>query len=59
MMMFMVCNSEVRIEHSLHKNEEEFRVSRRNTVQQGLQNLGIHCSVVKYIILHISAWLSS
>ncbi|XP_039511290.1 cytosolic phospholipase A2 gamma-like isoform X2 [Pimephales promelas] len=37
--------SEVRIEHSLHKNEEEFRVSRRNTVQQGLQNLGIHCSV--------------
>ncbi|XP_048042478.1 cytosolic phospholipase A2 zeta-like [Megalobrama amblycephala] len=36
--------SEVRIEHSLNKNEEEFIDRRRNTVQQCLQNHGIHCS---------------
>ncbi|XP_048042844.1 cytosolic phospholipase A2 gamma-like isoform X1 [Megalobrama amblycephala] len=37
--------SEVRIKHSLNKNEEEFRIRRRNTVQQCLQKLGIHCSL--------------
>ncbi|XDV21682.1 hypothetical protein PO909_026724 [Leuciscus waleckii] len=37
--------SEVRIEHSLNKNEEMFRVRRRNTVQQSLQKLGLRCSV--------------
>ncbi|XP_077097930.1 cytosolic phospholipase A2 gamma-like [Siphateles boraxobius] len=37
--------NEVRIEHSLNKNEEKFRVRRRNTVQQSLQRHEIHCSV--------------
>ncbi|XP_048011475.1 cytosolic phospholipase A2 gamma-like [Megalobrama amblycephala] len=37
--------SEVRIKHSLNKNEEEFRIRRRNTVQQCLQNHEIHCSL--------------
>ncbi|XDV21705.1 hypothetical protein PO909_026739, partial [Leuciscus waleckii] len=36
--------SEVRIKHSLDKNEEDFRVSRRTTVQQCLQRHQIHCS---------------
>ncbi|XP_067264355.1 cytosolic phospholipase A2 gamma-like [Chanodichthys erythropterus] len=36
--------SEVRIEHSLNKNEDVFISRRRNTVQQCLQKLGIHCS---------------
>ncbi|KAK7163942.1 hypothetical protein R3I94_002610 [Phoxinus phoxinus] len=39
--------SEVRIKHSLNKNEEKFRVDRRKTVQQSLQKLGICCSVDK------------
>ncbi|KAK7163943.1 hypothetical protein R3I94_002611 [Phoxinus phoxinus] len=45
MSSFKLQGSEVRIEHSLNKNEEKFRVDRRNTVQQSLQNNGIHCSV--------------
>ncbi|XP_067295750.1 cytosolic phospholipase A2 gamma isoform X2 [Pseudorasbora parva] len=36
--------SDVRIRHSLSKDEEEFRVRRRNTVQQCLQNHKIDCS---------------
>ncbi|XP_067262633.1 cytosolic phospholipase A2 gamma-like isoform X2 [Chanodichthys erythropterus] len=38
-------NSDVRIGHSLNKNEKDFRIRRRNTVQQCLQKLGIHCSL--------------
>ncbi|KAL1273584.1 hypothetical protein QQF64_026398 [Cirrhinus molitorella] len=37
-------SGEVRIAHSLHKNEEEFVAKRRETVFQSLQKLGIHCS---------------
>ncbi|XP_026099206.1 cytosolic phospholipase A2 gamma-like isoform X2 [Carassius auratus] len=37
-------SGEVRIAHSLHKNEEEFVVRRRETVFQSLQKLGKHCS---------------
>ncbi|XP_051748997.1 cytosolic phospholipase A2 gamma-like isoform X2 [Ctenopharyngodon idella] len=37
--------SEVRIKHSLNKNEEEFIFRRRNTVQQCLQKHRIHCSL--------------
>ncbi|MCI4381057.1 hypothetical protein PGIGA_G00247320 [Pangasianodon gigas] len=42
---FKLQESEVRIEHSLNKNEEKFAGERRNTVQQALQKLGIHCSL--------------
>ncbi|XP_056111061.1 cytosolic phospholipase A2 gamma-like [Rhinichthys klamathensis goyatoka] len=36
--------SDVRIEHSLNKKEEEFVARRRNDVLQSLNELGIHCS---------------
>ncbi|XP_056111062.1 cytosolic phospholipase A2 gamma-like [Rhinichthys klamathensis goyatoka] len=36
--------SEVRIEHSLNKNEKEFVARRRNDVQQSLKKLKIPCS---------------
>ncbi|KAI2646742.1 Cytosolic phospholipase A2 gamma [Labeo rohita] len=38
------CSGEVRIGHSLHTNEEEFVIKRRETVFQSLQELEIHCS---------------
>ncbi|RXN28682.1 cytosolic phospholipase A2 gamma-like protein [Labeo rohita] len=37
-------SGEVRIKHSLNKNEEEFVARRRNTVLQCLQKFNIHCS---------------
>ncbi|XP_050957868.1 cytosolic phospholipase A2 gamma isoform X1 [Labeo rohita] len=37
-------SGEVRIGHSLHTNEEEFVIKRRETVFQSLQELEIHCS---------------
>ncbi|XP_034162595.2 cytosolic phospholipase A2 gamma isoform X2 [Pangasianodon hypophthalmus] len=42
---FRLKESEVRIEHSLNKNEEKFAIRRIKTVQQALQKLGIHCSL--------------
>ncbi|XP_056313194.1 cytosolic phospholipase A2 zeta [Danio aesculapii] len=36
--------SEVRIAHSLNRNEEQFVVTRRKAVLQNLARLGIHCS---------------
>ncbi|XP_051750591.1 cytosolic phospholipase A2 gamma-like [Ctenopharyngodon idella] len=36
-------SGEVKIEHSLNKNEEEFVVKRRNTVLQSLQKMQIQC----------------
>ncbi|XP_016375207.1 cytosolic phospholipase A2 gamma-like [Sinocyclocheilus rhinocerous] len=37
-------SGEVRIKHSLNKNEEAFVVKRRKTVLKSLQKLKIHCS---------------
>ncbi|XP_067295835.1 cytosolic phospholipase A2 gamma-like [Pseudorasbora parva] len=37
-------SDEVRIDHSLNKNEEEFVAKRRKDIQQSLKKLKIHCS---------------
>ncbi|XP_057175914.1 cytosolic phospholipase A2 gamma-like isoform X3 [Triplophysa rosa] len=47
MKMCVSCSSDVRLGHSLNKQEEEFVKTRLPTVQQCLKNHGIHCSLDK------------